>query len=375
MPNFNYTLLANDRQLKTAISMEAGSADVEIHLNNPADFSDLADFTTFLTGSVGNTAVEINGISGKINRILPLVHPAFPQLSCAGIKYILGVSESQKTVNTDAISVVDLTPLVKKFDLYDKYAFGVELQKRRYFLKSDAKVGVTSGTFYPADGSTGILYQAPNEWTRFTEEMIFPLPDTISATVAGNQRFCTHTTPLGDQLPAVATLYLFNQRVEITWFQVPYRYFFPQTIAGVTYQPYLNRFVNHVNQYAWKGRAAGALMFLGATPVPFIPQIPDIDEFGDLNEDLLCNVKLTFIETLRKVTDPPVGGDDELSNLNNIPAGHNCLPSFADRKFRYCPTNGPAPSTDRTKRVAPFPSFPFELLFCDPLFIQPGGPI
>jgi hypothetical protein len=375
MSAFEYELWAKEDQLRTAISMETGAAQAIVHFQNPAELSDLADFASFLTGSVGNSAVELNGISGKINRNLPLIHPFIPQLSVAGITSIVGASEGGK-VSKDALAIIGLDSLVEQVDFYPSYLFAVELQKRKYFIKPDSRIGTTSNTYYPYDGSSGIAYQAANEWQRFTEEAIFPLPDTASATV-GTQVLRTHTnqSPGVGQFANSSFLFLQNQRVEIMWYQVPYRYFFSQTIAGITYKPYLTRFVNHVNQYAWNGREPGTLMFMGATPQIYIPQIPDIDDFGEIAEDRLCNVKMTFLETSREVEDPPQTGDTMLTNLNYIPAGHNAFPNFADKNFYYAPTLGPAPSTDQTKWAAPFPSFPFELLFCDPLFVQPGGPI
>jgi hypothetical protein len=383
---YNYLELAREQGMKTSLSHEDGAAQCTYLLNGVNEntappVSQLSGFASYLAGGVTNlhnkTVLHTVPEGGKIIRRLPKLHPFEPTLSAAGVASIAGVG---KQTEANSLPLVGVPAVTEQFTHFTAYEYLVEFRKRRYFLLPDELIERPSATYYPPDGSEGKRYYYAEEWKRFTERTLVPAPDTVNATTGAAMKFRTASgaAPTGNQYPNNVALYLENQLLEVTWYMVPYRYFFPATLEGVTYKPYLTRFVNRVNQRDWWGFPKGSLMYLGATPSPFIPMTTNVLQFLGVglsqSQDLLCNVKLRFLYTAREGTDVPTTGNG-LANLNNIPAGHNLQPRHTDRKFYYTTTEDPANPADTTKWFASYPSFPIELLFTDPLLIQPDGPI
>ncbi|AWM40303.1 hypothetical protein GobsT_12280 [Gemmata obscuriglobus] len=163
--------------------------------------------------------------------------------------------------------------------------------------------------------------------------------------------------------------------IELNWFMVPFRYF--QQYGDS--KPYLTRFQNTINQYPFLGFGAGSLLFLGATPTSYIPVTPDAKLYTQgletgADAGLLCNVKLRFLYTSREGTDVPDSSNPLLTaNRNRVAAGHNLLINYSDRRYYYTATE-PTLGSDAGRHPS-FDSFPFQLLFTDPLYQQPGGVI
>lgn len=367
------------------ISQEQGSAEITYRLFGaedqvPPTLDTINQFLNYFNGGVNNIAPQLvqpsEGVGGRIDRVLPPVHMFRPELSATAVKSFVGKGV---VVPEDSVEILGLLPVTDPFPTYEQYEAKVEYTKRPYFLLANEDVALKNDlNYWPADGSSYGPFWYTEEWTRFTQTTRTPLADTASATYGMSTiRTGSGLTPDGAQYGNTVYLYLQNQAVEMNWFLVPYRYVLDLSIGGRLYRSYLNRFVNCVNQYDWNGYPAGSLLYMGATPVPFIPSNPTARQQEDalgvgLSQNLLCNLKLRFVYTARAGTDVPNYNTHPLfTNKNNIPAGHNLLPNFADRTFRY--SVGPG-ATDAAKRAS-FQSFPFQLLFTDPLLIQPNGDI
>lgn len=367
------------------ISQEQGSAEVTYRLFGDADQvpptpDQINEFLNYWNGGVQSIAPVLVapgvGAFGRIDRVLPPVHNFRPELSASAVKSFVG-----KGTNTaaDSTEILGLPETSFTFPNWEQYEAKVEYTKRPYFLLANEDVAVKADLdYWPVNGSSygPIIYA--EEWTRFTQTTRAPLNDTASATF-GMMRFCTDSNlaPGGDpggQFGQQVYIYLQNQAVEMNWFLVPYRYVLDLTIGGLVYRSYLNRFVNTVNQYDWNGFPAGSLLYLGATPTPYIPSNPTSRQQQDalgagLSQNLLCNLKLKFVYTGRVGTDVPAADNPLFTNRNNIAAGHNLFANFADRRFYYVASA----AADPANRRAAFQSFPFQLLFTDPLLLQPGG--
>lgn len=365
------------------ISQEEGASDVSYLLygtneSTPPTVAKLSEFIDFVNGGVSNLEPKVvspgTAGAGKVVRVLPPVHPWRPELSAAAVVSLTGAG-TQLVGN--ATQVFGLTPMVTQFPHWTQYQARVRFTKRPYFLLSDEKINLVSGsTYYKPDG-TDVPYYYADEWRRFCTTTRAPTGDTVNATF-GQMELRTQSgdPPNTNPYPGSVYVHLQNSVVEITWFQVPYRYCLDFTIAGTTYKSYLTRFTNCVNQRAWNGYAPGTLLYLGATPTAYIPSTPKRQKLLNalalgLDQSLLMNVKLKFLHTSREGTDVPDTGNPLLTNLNNVAGGHNLQPYFGDRRFYYAAS---VATTDADRRAS-FESFPFELFFTDPLLAQPSGVI
>ncbi len=385
MAEFNFLELAREDGYTASSSAEDGASKCTFQLkgeddDTPPEVEQLTSFSRFLCGGVDNIDPKVtqptDGDAGKIRRQMPKTHPWDPELSAAGVGRIQGFGGQSEA---DAVAIQGLESVTEQFTHFTHYHYETEFKRRPYFLMSDEYVARNKIKYYKPDGTDTDVYYAA-EWNRFFVKTTEPLPDTVNATTAGQMKFRTSGGGLdGVQFPGQTWVYLHNQRLIAQWYMVPYRYFFAFTEGGVTYQPYLSRYLNTVNQNDILGFLAGQLLFKGATPTPFMPQVADIVDYLDeglfQSDAMLCNVRMEWLVTTRETDDPPAAGTKGLPNLNNIPAGHNLQPSFTDRKFHYVTVEDPGAPADETKWRASFPSFPHELLFTDPLLAQPGGPL
>ncbi len=378
--------LARDKGLTTGISQENGRARGEYHLSGvtEADFpavQDLRNAINELLGGVDNLQPATSNSAttgGRIQRRLPKCHP-YLELPLAGINEITGQANQTESnpIVPVAYGIGGQSTIQPQFTHYSNYRFSVEYAKRSYFLKANEFISTGADKYYaPGETSTGgTQYHYAKEWERFTWRTFAPVDNNVT-TEFGQMKFSANGAAIdGKQFVGTPYVDLQNWAVEVTWYQVPLRYFFDYTINGVTYKSYLKRFKNCVNQKQWWNYAPGTLLYLGATPEPYIPAIPQqIRGFGGLpiatSESLLCNVKLKFLETSRAVGTAPNPADTQFNDLNIVAAGHNLQPNYADRKFYYSHTEDPATPADQTKWKPTFNSFPFELFFTDPLLIQ-----
>lgn len=375
----------DDKRGSLSLSQEQGDAELTFRLFGAADkepptVDQVNEFINYFLGGVQSITPEVTAIgdgfpNGRILRVLPPVHNFRPELSAAAIKSLVGIG----TVTAeDSVEILGLPETSFQFPHCEQYEAKVTYSKRPYFLLADDDVATPTRLYYPPDGSAPRTFTCAEEWTRFTQITRQPLNDTANAT-QGMMTFQTASglDPNNFQYGLVNYVYLSNQAVEITWYQVPFRYVLDFTFGGVSYPSYLNRFVNRINQTDWYGFPAGTLLYLGATPTAYIPSNPKASAqesalASGLSQNLLCNLKLKFLYTSREGTDVPDYKTAPLfTNRSFIPAGWNLLPNFANRRFYYTTS----PHVDPAQRRPSLDSAPFELLFTDPLLEQIGGPL
>ncbi len=387
MASFSYTELAREDGFTAAVTQEVASSACTYLLSGtnddtPPTVRQLSEFVPYLIGSIDNLEAKTSATTGdtgagKIRRSLPKFHPFLPELSAVGVAGIKGVGGQ---LEADTRQIQFREPITQQFTTYKKYEYRVEFGKRPYELLHDDQIRQGTGTYVLPDGTSRDFVFA-EEWLRFTRFNPQPTPDTATAAYGGFKfRTGTGFLPNGAEYIGQTFVYLQNTMIDVDWYQVPMRYLENKTVGGTTYRSYLTRFTNTVNQYEWNGYPRGSLLFLGAQVAniytPAVPRVRGI--FGanlGIAPDLACNLKLKFLYTARETSDPPGVGTSGTANLNNIPTGHNLEPNFADRKFYYASSTGPSPFTDDTKWNAKFQSFPFHLLFTDPMTTQPGGVI
>ncbi len=391
--NYTWLELAREDGMTTGVSNEDGRGTGVYHLAHRAANQfltpdDIRAACDELIGGVDNLAVAKAPFDsfGRIKRRLPKCHPIF-EFPVAGVTNIVG--DGAQSTGTPSIpiaySALADSAITPEFTTYSNYNVGVEYRKRNYFLKADEVIGRGAGTYYPPSVGVGagLGYQYAKEWERYTWTTQAPIADTVSCELAGGMKFSADGSSVdGKIFNGTPFVYLQNTAVEMMWYMVPYRYFYDHTIDGVEYKSYLRRFVNRVNQYDWNGYKAGSLLFLGATPEPFIPAVPDrFFAFGlgglpvATSEAMPCNMKLRFLWTTRETPSPPNPADDQFLDKNIVPAGHNLMPNYVDRRFYYVHTQDSTTlvtAADQTKWKPCFDSFPVELLFTDPLLVQGG---
>lgn len=381
MAEFNFDELTREDGYKASSTVEEGVGRCTYQLKGAdSDTAPTPDkieaFCTFLCGSVDSIEPKVRKSSdengGKILRRLPKLHPFMKSLSVAGVVEIKGEGNGEEA---DSVELAQVPSVTDKFWHYQRYNFVTEFRRRPYFLVPDVFIKRGKRKYYLQDGTETDIYYA-EEWRRYITKLLQPLPDTAKATTGGQMRFRTDGTSLdGTQYPAQVFQFMENQVLEVNWFMVPYRYFFPYG----SQKPYLTRFINTVNQNELLGFQPGELLWLGATPTPYLPQTTNqVQLFGiaiTQSQSELCNVKMRWLVTTRTSEDTPAAGTKGTDNKNRIAAGHNLMPSFTDRKFHYVTTEDTSNPADETKWEPTFPSFPHELFFTDPLLEQPSGPI
>lgn len=376
MPSYTATELT-DPPMSTAVSMEDGSAEATYRIEpvNDGDFVEPQHVQWLIDKFLGGVLnLKTNVISpgtadaGKVVRVLPVVHPFRPELSVSGIT-LMGSGRWDSTDSQD----VGLEAVTTAYPKWRAVDFKARFVKRPYFLVDNSEIAVKQDLIYwPPDGTSGIPIRYAEEWKRFTEFKRAPTNETVSAE-HGTVTFRTQSgsEPNGFSYTGQPDLFLQNELIEFDWYQVPYRYFFQYE----THRPYLSRFLGHVNQHDWFGFPKGSLLYLGATPTKiYSPVTPDPNLYQaklqtGVESGLLCNVRMRFVYTAREGTDVPNDSHALLTNKNHVAAGHNLLPQFGDRTFRYAVGSG---ATDADKKPT-FPSFPVQLLWTDPLLMQQGG--
>ncbi len=361
-----------------ALTQEQGKAQVTYRVTGTPDGTpptqdDLDGVLRALIGGVNNIAPVATGwggsnLNGRIDRVLPPVHPFQNVLSLSAIESCVGVTEVHE--EEDAIEVPGLDPITFSYPNYLQYVIKASFDKRPYFLRPNDLIPTGDGVYYTPAGTPRPYYYAA-EWLRFTVQACSPRDDTATATY-GMMSFFTASglAPNNAQYLGSPFVPLGNWNVEMTWMQVPARYLLDVDVDGVLFRSYLKRFIGTINQYDFYGFPAGSLQYLGASPQFYIPNNPTFTKQGlgldsGLDQDLLMNVKLRFLYTAREGTDLP--DRTAFVNRNQVPAGHNLQPNFADRKFYY--------TVSQTDFSPTYQSFPFELFWTDPLLAQPGGPI
>jgi hypothetical protein len=369
-----------------------------------------ADLEAMVTQIIGGTTYAPSA-NGKLQRTPPVADPIYPFLYASAITNIIGVGGQFVIQNSDAELEVQPMP---QFALFPWYEITFEFKPRPYAVNTDDEIQeyLAGGATPPSasldtqlflGGAAGAPVVAPptyqpgnyygindtgsgpgypftyvNEWVRYVDWDTIEQDDYVTAQM-GQMQFITNGTSLPNAagVPFVGSprIYLPNDILELTWYQVPLRLI-------TSPFSYITRWRGRVNQNSvpWPGGpyTPGSLLFLNykhkkyTPPVqqqiasPFTPQ-----GLGIFTTDKLCDVTFRFLRTRRYVPDPPllplanpnrnfiIGAQDPNTMVFN--GGHNALPWLQDRQFHFA-------ITSNINGVGKWPSYlsaPLELLFTD----------
>ena len=159
-------------------------------------------------------------------------------------------------------------------------------------------------------------------------------------------------------------MFLPNQVLRLTWYQVPFRFI---TSSNSVFNKYKGR----VNQTDWNGPfgptpipagatpmfPAGSLLYLTYKPTIYTPPLQALGNVFNKGSayERMCDIEFDFLWTTRLGTSLPANP----TNLNYVVDGHNLQPFPPARVFYY------ATSTDG-HAVPSWLSFPIEELWTDP---------
>lgn len=340
-------------------SVESAHASIPYLLSAPSA-NDLQTAITEILGTVDTSTGD-----GRLKRTLPMAHPVFPYWYASSIGNIKGYGNPTKTNAQPKLECAS----VAQFALYKQYKLDVEFTPRPYAVLADKSISLKkSQTWYDTDGTTK-TNTFVGEWNRFTDFEPHPQNDNITAQ-QGTMIFHTasNTSPGGAtpsasvQFSGMPRLFLPNQLIQFTWYQVPYRYISSS-------KSWIATMMGKVNQNDWYQWDAGELLYLNYKPKRYTPPVQAENLWipGAFSTEKLCNIEFTFLGTSRTGSDVPVGDLAakpalQTANHNWVAAGHNLLPWLKTRKFYYADF----PDSTAANRVPTWLSFPFELLFTDP---------
>ena len=358
-----YELVNDTGSASTAgCSLQGGKSVMTLGL----DVEELSDIQDGIDLLIGGTSVAIG--DGRLSRTLPLANPMFPYQYVSTINTIRGIG-SYQLVEADP----DLeTTTLPKVALYETYLYTVEFTPRPYALLEDIDIDVITDGYYDADGNIH-SYTYATEYYRYTVIDVMSKEEAITAT-QGMMVFRTQSgtqpgngpngNPPPAQFGAQPRIFMPNQILKILWMQVPYRYI-------TSPNSWISTLVGTINQLKILDYLPGQLLFIGYTPKPYTPPVPDlvVNEFGagtGYSTERLMDIELLFSLTSRVVTDAPVG----LPNKNTVAAFQNAFPWFGlqagqkGRKFYFGSLAGH--DNDPSFWAPVFSSMPHSVLFTDP---------
>lgn len=339
------------------------------------------DLAPTIVDILGTTSLDVQG--GKLNRKLPMAHPAFPFWYASAINDIQGTGKYVK-VRIPNVAGLEAPPISADYALYPIYNVKVQFTPRPYHLLKDSRIRVLQSDWFP-DNDTGagpgLKYWYAEEWLRYVDISIEPVEDSITAT--HGEMIFRDPDVFGFRYSGMPRLYLKNQRVVLKWDQIPYRYV---TSAN----SYIKKYRGRVNQEKFMNWNPGELLYLGfkiarryTPPVPRLVAIEDVggalgDPFaggGVFSTEKFVDLELNFLETTRKASG--VTYNPAAFNRNWVNAGMNLEALSADRKFHYATSykRGGFAGADAANQNFWTPSWlsvPHQVLFFDPDFPNPN---
>lgn len=313
--------------------------------------ADLDDTLVDILGSV-----KANG-DGRLVRNLPKAHPRWSWLYASHIVGVQGIGLYSKFEGT-AVPVDDIN-ILPAYAIYPLYELTIECVQRPFAVVPDTQISMQGGSWYDEDGALHAFNYA-TEFDRFVDVEVIPTPTTITAQ-RGDMKFETESGDAPDQHTFVGTprLYLQVSGLLIRWFNVPYSYITNPNSYFEKYKGRVNQNTVTIQDNEW---LPGRLLFVDYKAVRYTPVKPEVDLLlGSQNvfsTAKLCDVEIICQLTRRTQEDAPTP-----TNKNYVADGHNLQPWLQTREFYYATTAMGVPT---------WLSFPFEILFTDPNFDNPG---
>lgn len=312
--------------------------------------------------------------NGNVQRATPLRHPLYPFLYADAVSNLHGYGQYTLTtqdVNLDGNN--NTQTILTQWASYPTWRCSVNFSTRPYGVFPDSQVPIKQSTWYDdlthdaSSANAPIAYQYAAEWQRFCKADVLPLDDYITQQF-GTMQLSTTDGNTGKELQNQIKMFLPNQVLKLTWYQIPFRYL-------TSLNSYLAKYKGRVNQNAWNGPFGpvvnpgdtgyfppGSLLYLTYKPTIYTPPLQAANNVfnNTTGYERMCDIEVDFLWTSRQGTSLPA----DPNNQNYVVDGHNLQPFPPARVFYY------ATSTDG-KAVPAWLSFPIELLFTDPDSPQP----
>ncbi len=348
-------------------SWKAGRALSRYQLDGPG----VSELAVAVTQILGDTSAS-DGSFG-LKRVLPLCHPAFQWMYASAIIEIRGVGQPTYADTPNANVGLEVKPISNKFALYPKYYFTVEFTPRPYVLLKDSKIGTVARTWFNEDGNA-THYGYAEEWKRYTDWEPQAQADSVTAT-QGEMIFRGTQAAVKDyRYPGMPRMFLNNQLIKFTWYQVPFSFV-------ASRNSFIKKYRGRINQHDWFNWEAGELLYLNYSIVRYTPPVQALTNFPNpfdpdgepgavmFSTAKFVDIEFQFLETVRTTDD-----DYTPTNGNWLVAGHNLLPIAKDRKnFHYATSYDFNAPNDQTKWVPSWLSAPIpEILFANPDADQPA---
>src|SRR5579885_3541415 len=322
----------NVEQGQASFTVEGGGKTAIYRLQG---VSDPEDIIKAITDVIGGTNIAAG--FGTVSRNLQAAHPMVAWLYASEISSLEGKCHDPFTT-VAAEPQLEAPALTDQFVLYNTYDFQITFTPRPYAVLSDSSVQPLHGSWYDFGGNL-TLYEAFDEWNRFTDYTLEPAFDYITAQ-QGQMTFRTATTgggsgsggsgsggsgsgatacgPNGKAYAGKPRMPLPNQMLRIVWYAVPYRYVTSTALAGDPSYPggnYINTAQGCVNQDTlyWPGGTyqPGQLLFLNYKPTKFTPPVQAKAPYASFagntvySTEKLCNIEFNFLYTTRVGTNVP----------------------------------------------------------------------
>ncbi len=346
-------------------SWKAGRAVSRYLLNAPG----VLDLGIAVKQILGDTTSS-DSIFG-LKRVLPLCHPAFQWMYASAITEIRGIGQPVKTDSPNAGVGLEVKPISNFYALYPAYYFTIEFTPRPYALLKDSKIKTVSrDTWFDENGALK-LYGYVEEWLRYTDWEPEAQADSVTAT-QGEMLF-RDLNLLGFRYPGMPRMFLNNQLIKFTWYQVPFSFVSSRN-------SFIKAYRGRINQKDWYNWRAGELLYLNYTIHRYTPPVQALTKFPnpfdpngeagaiEFSTAKFVDIEFQFLETVR-----PTDDTYRPLNQNWLSAGHNLLPIAVDRKyFHYATSYEFANPNDQTKWVPSWLSAPIpQILFTNPDADQP----
>lgn len=357
-----------------------------------------ADAWPLVGDTAGGRAILRSTYSG-IDRANPLAHPRYPFMYCTGVESIQGreyqrMTDCTKWQGSYLPTVnngyqVDCFPAFPEYSMYDM-KLGFAARMYRLLPNTTIKSLAKSVSYYPPNSSTKVTFSNVwPEWERNTVVRVSPKFETLVAQ-QGEYEYWSSTIQLNKPVthqgqiktPWPSTV------VKVTWYNVPYAFANGEgvyqsngVVGNRTVFSYATCTVNH---NAFLGYNPGTLLFEGAdVSEPGVRPFPTPIEFPAGSGKYIyrniftCDITLNFLHRDPKSVEDYAGNGYKPGGTNNtgnnIWAGHNLLPMGSSGDY-YAAQFIPNKNNGLTAKLAVFPSFPHELLFCDPSWVVPFLP-
>jgi len=386
----------------TGFSMDGGKASMEFMVGSEQAWRVLEQ----LIGNCSELPPELPpaAILAKagLQRKLPLAHPQFPWFFATAIESYKG-HKYKKTVDyiyevTEDPNARLLASAYPVFADYSEYKISVGFEPRPYKILPDEymEFNKISLTYYPPKpNNTAIEFtDIWPEWERFCYVTSAPRAEYLSGNLG---QYAYYIPSMAEKDPPLDVYQMTNagqvkilipsKVVVAKWFQVPYSY-----VTGSKSPDNKTVFdlaIGSVNQLPifggeWDtGYPAGSLLLEAVNvtkiyPKPF-PELKDIPggippiTYKGYTAELLCDIDFVFIHRNPKTDeiypDPSEGG-------NEIYAGHNLLPYLQGNTWYAGIIRGATKGDELPEDIQPmlYPSFPMELLFCNPQWVFETAP-